>query len=86
MEQDEVYALLENSPFFYGATPYMTTQAQTVPVIGGAYDGAQEWWTDDKTFFPSFPIATTTRTTTSRRSCWHPRQHLSAGVYNKSPT
>ncbi|SEP05671.1 ABC transporter substrate-binding protein [Trujillonella endophytica] len=62
VQQDEVYAILENSPFFYGATPFITSQAQTVPVIGGAYDGAQEWSDTDDNMFQSFPVIDTAAT------------------------
>ena len=62
VQQDEVYAILENSPFFYGATPFITSQASTVPVIGGAYDGAPEWTDTDDNMFQSFPVIDTDAT------------------------
>ena len=55
VQQDDVFAMINVSAFFYGASPYLTTQASTVPVFGGAWDGAPEWTaTDDNLFNSSF--------------------------------
>ena len=53
VQQDEVFALINVSAFFYGASPYLTTQASGTPVFGGAWDGAQEWSSADDNLFNS---------------------------------
>ncbi|MGY1743569.1 MULTISPECIES: ABC transporter substrate-binding protein [unclassified Blastococcus] len=53
VQQDGVYALINVSAFFYGASPFLTTQASDTPVIGGAWDGAQEWSAPDNNLFNS---------------------------------
>jgi ABC-type branched-subunit amino acid transport system substrate-binding protein len=53
VQQDEVYALVEITPFFYGASQWLTTQGRDVPVLGGAWDGAQEWSDTDNNLFPA---------------------------------
>jgi branched-chain amino acid transport system substrate-binding protein len=45
------------SAFFYGASPWMTTQGKATPVIGGGWDGAQEWKSTDDNLFNSAPVA-----------------------------
>ena len=55
VQQDEVFAIINVSAFFYGASQWLTTQGSEVPVIGGAWDGAGEWAdTDDNLFTSSF--------------------------------
>ncbi|WP_197029012.1 ABC transporter substrate-binding protein [Blastococcus sp. URHD0036] len=56
VQQDDVFAILNVSAFFYGASPYMTTQGSTVPVFGGAWDGAPEWSATDDNLFNSAPV------------------------------
>ncbi|WP_197029126.1 ABC transporter substrate-binding protein [Blastococcus sp. URHD0036] len=56
VQQDDVDALINVSAFFYGAAPFLTTQASTVPVIGGAWDGAQEWKDTDDNLFASSAV------------------------------
>lgn len=53
VQQEEVFALINVSAFFYGASPYLTTQAGDTPVFGGAWDGAQEWSATDDNLFNS---------------------------------
>jgi ABC-type branched-subunit amino acid transport system substrate-binding protein len=53
VQQDEVYGMLTISAFFYGASPWLTTQGKTTPVIGGAWDGAKEWASTDDNLFNS---------------------------------
>jgi ABC-type branched-subunit amino acid transport system substrate-binding protein len=53
VEQDDVFAMINVSAFFYGASPYLTSQAADVPVFGGAWDGAQEWSAPDNNLFNS---------------------------------
>ncbi|WP_197028859.1 ABC transporter substrate-binding protein [Blastococcus sp. URHD0036] len=55
VEQEDVYAMLEVSAFFYGASPYLTTQGQDVPVIGFAFDGAEQWLSTDNNLFSYLP-------------------------------
>jgi ABC-type branched-subunit amino acid transport system substrate-binding protein len=55
IQQDEVFAMLTITPYFAGASTFVTTQGSTTPVIGGAWDGAQEWNdTDDNMFASGF--------------------------------
>jgi ABC-type branched-subunit amino acid transport system substrate-binding protein len=55
VQQDDVFAMINVSAFFYGASPYLTSQASDVPVFGGAWDGAGEWSdTDDNLFNSGF--------------------------------
>ncbi|MGY1773129.1 ABC transporter substrate-binding protein [Blastococcus sp. SYSU D00813] len=56
VEQDDVFGVITVSAFFYGAAPYMTTQAADTPVFGGAWDGAQEWSATDDNLFNSAPV------------------------------
>jgi len=51
IQQDQVDAVLETSPFFYGATGFVTTTGKDVPVYGGGFDGAQEWADPDNNLF-----------------------------------
>jgi branched-chain amino acid transport system substrate-binding protein len=51
VQQDEVFGMLNVSAFFYGASPWLTTQGKTTPVIGGAWDGAKEWAAPDNNLF-----------------------------------
>jgi branched-chain amino acid transport system substrate-binding protein len=53
IQQDDVFAMINVSAFFYGASPFLTSQASTVPVFGGAWDGAQEWSGEDNNLFNS---------------------------------
>jgi ABC-type branched-subunit amino acid transport system substrate-binding protein len=53
IQQDEVFAMINVSAFFYGASPFLVSQASTVPVFGGAWDGAQEWSAPDNNLFNS---------------------------------
>ena len=53
VQQEEVFGLINVSAFFYGASPYLTTQASGTPVFGGAWDGAQEWSATDDNLFNS---------------------------------
>ncbi|WP_409332515.1 ABC transporter substrate-binding protein [Trujillonella humicola] len=53
IQQDDVYAMINVSAFFYGASPFLTSQASGTPVIGGAWDGAQEWSATDDNLFNS---------------------------------
>ncbi|MGY1773591.1 ABC transporter substrate-binding protein, partial [Blastococcus sp. SYSU D00813] len=50
---DDVYAMINVSAFFYGASPFLTSAASDTPVIGGAWDGAQEWSATDDNLFNS---------------------------------
>ncbi len=56
VQQDDVFGIITVSAFFYGASPFLTTQAADVPVIGGAWDGAQEWVAEDNNLFNSGPV------------------------------
>ena len=57
VQQDEVYAIIEESGLFYGAAPYLTSQAADTPVVGGAFDGAPEWLeSPENNLFPNFPV------------------------------
>ncbi|WP_197028872.1 ABC transporter substrate-binding protein [Blastococcus sp. URHD0036] len=51
VQQDDVFAMINVSAFFYGASPYLTGQASDVPVFGGAWDGAGEWSDPDNNLF-----------------------------------
>jgi branched-chain amino acid transport system substrate-binding protein len=51
VQQDDVYAMITVSAFFYGASPFLTTQGKDTPVIGGAWDGAKEWSTVGNNLF-----------------------------------
>ncbi|SEP23359.1 ABC transporter substrate-binding protein [Trujillonella endophytica] len=53
VQQDEVFAMINVSAFFYGASPFLTSQASTVPVFGGAWDGAEQWSAADDNLFNS---------------------------------
>ena len=53
IQQDQVNSIIEVTPYFYGATPFLTGQGSDVPVYGGAWDGAQEWSETDNNLFPS---------------------------------
>jgi ABC-type branched-subunit amino acid transport system substrate-binding protein len=53
IQQDKVYAILEDSSFFYGAAPFLTTAGKKTPVIGGAFDGAKQWNSTDNNLLPS---------------------------------
>ncbi|MGY1772436.1 ABC transporter substrate-binding protein [Blastococcus sp. SYSU D00813] len=53
IQQDDVYAMINVSAFFYGASPFLTSAASDTPVIGGAWDGAQEWSAGDNNLFNS---------------------------------
>ncbi len=53
VQQDDVFAMINVSAFFYGAAPFMTSQGATTPVFGGAWDGAQEWSDTDDNLFNS---------------------------------
>ena len=56
VQQDKVYSMLNISAFFYGASPWLTTQGKTTPVIGGAWDGAKEWANTNDNLFTSAPV------------------------------
>jgi ABC-type branched-subunit amino acid transport system substrate-binding protein len=57
VQQDDVYAVLGASSFFFGAAQYATTQAKDTPVIGGAFDGSPQWQEHpDNNLFPYFPV------------------------------
>jgi ABC-type branched-subunit amino acid transport system substrate-binding protein len=56
VQQDKVYGMLTISAFFYGASPWLTTQGKTTPVIGGAWDGAKEWTSTDDNLFNSAQV------------------------------
>ena len=56
VQQDEVFGLITVSAFFYGGSPFMTTQGSTTPVFGGAWDGAQEWSDTDDNLFNTAPV------------------------------
>lgn len=43
VEQDQVFAVLPVSPFFFGAGQYAGTQAADTPFLGGAFDGGEQW-------------------------------------------
>jgi branched-chain amino acid transport system substrate-binding protein len=51
VQQDKVFGMLNVSAFFYGASPWLTTQGKTTPVFGGAWDGAKEWAAPDNNLF-----------------------------------
>ncbi|SEP23355.1 branched-chain amino acid transport system substrate-binding protein [Trujillonella endophytica] len=53
VQQDEVFALINVSAFFYGASPWLTSQGSSVPVFGGAWDGAEQWTATDDNLFNS---------------------------------
>ena len=55
VQQDKVFALLETSPFFYGASQFATTAGKAVPVFGGGFDGAPEWNRTDHNLFSVIP-------------------------------
>jgi ABC-type branched-subunit amino acid transport system substrate-binding protein len=56
VQQDDVDALISVSAFFFGAAPFLTTQASDVPVFGGAWDNAPEWSNTEDNLFSSFPV------------------------------
>ncbi|MBH0779778.1 ABC transporter substrate-binding protein [Nocardia bovistercoris] len=51
VQQDKAYAVLEVSPYFFGAAKYMTTSAKGTPAIGGAFDSAPQWLETDSNLF-----------------------------------
>jgi len=54
-QQDKAFTVLDVSPFFYGGSQFMTTQAKAVPLIGGGFDGAPEWSSVDNNLFATLP-------------------------------
>jgi len=54
-QQDKAFTILDVSPFFYGGSRFMTTQAKAVPLIGGGFDGAPEWSSVDNNLFATLP-------------------------------
>ncbi|MER7687218.1 ABC transporter substrate-binding protein [Streptomyces sp. NPDC097610] len=54
--QDRVQSVLTITPFFYGASPWLTTQGRNVPVVGSAFDGAKEWKDTKNNLFPAGPV------------------------------
>jgi ABC-type branched-subunit amino acid transport system substrate-binding protein len=56
VQQDDVFGIITVSAFFYGASPFLVSQAGSVPVFGGAWDGAQEWNATDDNLFNSAPV------------------------------
>ncbi|SEP04872.1 ABC transporter substrate-binding protein [Trujillonella endophytica] len=56
VQQEEVYAILSTSPFVYGASAYLTTQASDVPVLGDASDQDPGWRALDNNMFQAQPI------------------------------
>ncbi len=53
VQQDQVYAVLPESSFFFGAGQYAGTQAASTPFLGGAFDGGPQWF--DPRFKNLFP-------------------------------
>ncbi|SHN48172.1 ABC transporter substrate-binding protein [Cryptosporangium aurantiacum] len=53
VQQDKVYAIVEGSPVFYGAAPFMTTIGKKVPVSGGGFDGAKQWTDTTNNLLPA---------------------------------
>lgn len=61
VQQDNVYAILSTSSFFFGGIDFMTTQGADVPVLGYALDGPQPQWLEfDNNLFSAFPMAVAT--------------------------
>src|SRR4051794_9905919 len=56
VQQDKVYGMVNVSAFFYGASPWLTTQGKNTPVTGGAWDGAKEWASTDDNLFNSAQV------------------------------
>jgi len=54
-QQDKAFTVLDVSPYFYGGSQFMTTQAKAVPLIGGGFDGAPEWSSLDNNLFATLP-------------------------------
>ncbi|MCU1533396.1 MAG: ABC-type branched-chain amino acid transport system, substrate-binding protein [Arthrobacter sp.] len=58
VQQEQVYALLNTSSFFFGAAQFMTTQGSGTPVLGGGFDSAPQWTATTSTnLFPAPPVA-----------------------------
>jgi branched-chain amino acid transport system substrate-binding protein len=58
VQQEQVYALLNTSSFFFGAAQFMTTQGSGTPVLGGGFDSAPQWTAPNSTnLFPAPPVA-----------------------------
>jgi branched-chain amino acid transport system substrate-binding protein len=55
VQQDKVYGILEVTPYFFGATQYLTTAAKDVPVFGGAFDSSPQWLKNDNNLFGALP-------------------------------
>jgi ABC-type branched-subunit amino acid transport system substrate-binding protein len=47
IQQEEVYAVLPSSSFFYGAGQYAGTQASGTPFIGASFDGGEQWQNEE---------------------------------------
>ena len=65
VQQDKVYAVLEVSPFFYGASQFTTTAGKGTPVIGGGFDGAKEWNDTKNNLFPAGTVPDYAKTYTT---------------------
>jgi len=54
VQQDKVFAILNVTPAFFGAAPYLTTIGKNTPVFGGGVDGAKQWTQSSvKNLFPA---------------------------------
>jgi branched-chain amino acid transport system substrate-binding protein len=62
VQQDKAYAVLEVSPFFYGAAPFATTAGKGTPIIGGGFDGAKQWNDTKNNLLPAGTVPDYTKT------------------------
>ena len=62
IQQDKVYAMIEVSSFFFGASQFATTAGKGTPIIGGAFDAAKQWNSTDNNLLPSAPVSDFTKT------------------------
>ena len=62
VQQDKAYAVLEVSPFFYGAAQFATTVGKGTPIIGGGFDGAKQWNDTKNNLLPASTVPDYTKT------------------------
>jgi branched-chain amino acid transport system substrate-binding protein len=43
VQQDKVFAILNDSAVLFGGTQFLTTTGKATPLLGGGFDGAQQW-------------------------------------------